>query len=225
MPEPILSARSVTKTYRMGEVDVPALRDVTLDLLPGEFVALTGPSGSGKSTLLNVFSGLTAVNGGQILVNGKDLAEFSTKNRSLFLAETCGYIFQTFNLVHVLTAVENVELPLWQSELSRKEIHQRAMDMLEKVGLQDRADHRPAQLSGGQQQRVAIARALVHAPRILFADEPTANLDAKTSEQIMALMQELNQTMDCLCLVSTHDPDLVAFAEREVRLRDGKVVQ
>lgn len=224
MPNPILRANSVTKTYQMGEVDVPALRDVSLDLYPGEFVALTGPSGSGKSTLLNVFSGLTAVSSGRILVNERDLSEFSTKNRSTFLAETSGYIFQTFNLIHVLSAVENVELPLWQSNLSRTEIHNRAMEMLDKVGLQDRADHRPGQLSGGQQQRVAIARALVHSPSILFADEPTANLDAQTSQQIMRLMQDLNQSMNCLCLVSTHDPELVAFAEREVRLRDGKVV-
>lgn len=223
MTSPILVAENVSKVFKMGNVDVPALNGVSLEFSAGESIALTGPSGSGKSTLLNVFSGLAHVTQGRIMVDNRDLAEFSLQARSAFLAQTCGYIFQTFNLIEVLSAVENVELPLWQLSMSRAAVRKKAEEMLERVGLGDRLDHRPGQLSGGQQQRVAIARAIVRRPKILFADEPTANLDAQSSDQIMELIQDLNKTEQCLCLISTHDPDIVRYTQRQVRLRDGKV--
>ncbi|WP_349368691.1 ABC transporter ATP-binding protein [Salinarimonas sp.] len=224
MAAPLLVAENVSKTFRMGSVDVPALRDVSVALEAGELVALTGPSGSGKSTLLSIFSGLARPTAGRVCIQGADLSDMAEAERSAFLAGTCGYIFQSFNLIDVLSAQENVELPLWEVPISRSERRARAVEMLEKVGLGTRLNHRPAQLSGGQQQRVSIARALVRRPKILFADEPTANLDAQASEQIMALIQELNTANACLCIVSTHDPDIVAYTSRKIRLLDGRVV-
>lgn len=225
MSAPLLVAENVSKTYRMGSVDVPALSDVSVSLDAGEFVSLTGPSGSGKSTLLNVFSGLARANSGRVRIEGSDLSEMRDAARAAFLAGTCGYVFQRFNLIDVLSAQENVEFPLWQLPMSRAERQERAAEMLDRVGLGDRRHHRPAQLSGGQQQRVSIARALVRTPKILFADEPTANLDATSSEQIMGLFQDLNATNDCLCVISTHDPEIVAYTKRTIQLLDGKVVQ
>ena len=224
MAAPLLVAENVSKTFRMGSVDVPALRDVSVALEAGEFVALTGPSGSGKSTLLSIFSGLARPTAGRVRIEGADLSQMAEAKRAAFLAGTCGYIFQSFNLIDVLSARENVELPLWEVPISRSERRARAVEMLEQVGLGTRLDHRPGQLSGGQQQRVSIARALVRRPKILFADEPTANLDAEASRQIMALIQELNASNECLCVVSTHDPEIVACTNRMIRLLDGRVV-
>jgi len=222
----VVRVEHVTKEYRLGEQTVRALDDVSLSIEEGVFLAIAGPSGSGKSTLLNLIGCIDTPTSGRIAIDGKDVSGRTPDQLADLRARTIGFIFQTFNLLPVLSAEENVEYPLLQMrEISRKERRERVANMLEIVGLSRHARHRPNQLSGGQRQRVAIARALVTRPRIVLADEPTANLDHKTGEGILTLMQEINQKMRTTFIFSTHDKKVMAKADRLVRIEDGRVYQ
>lgn len=213
----------LTRRYRMGDTFVDALRGVDLTIAPGEFVALVGPSGSGKSTVLNQIGGLDRPTSGQVWINDTELSASGERTLTRHRRQHVGFVFQTFNLLPRLTAEENVALPLMFSGVPQKERRERARALLERVGLGQRLNHRPTQLSGGEQQRVAIARALVGEPALLLADEPTGNLDTVIGAEIMALLKELNAERGLTLLVVTHDPEVAAFADRVVKLRDGQV--
>ena len=218
----ILVARDVRKIYRTAAGSVEALRDLSLTIAPGEFLAVMGPSGSGKTTLLNCLSGLDEIDGGSVIVEGESLHEMPDARRSRHRAEKMGFIFQAFNLIPVFTAAENVELPLLLAGESPAESRRRAEETLERVGLGPRKNHRPNELSGGEQQRVTIARALAGRPAIVWADEPTGNLDTETAGSIMELMRDLNAEGLTLVLV-THDPAIGETAGRLIRMRDGQI--
>ncbi len=225
MTEAQIELRDVTRTYGEGEALVRALDAVDLAIASGDFLALAGPSGSGKTTLLNVVGSIDAVTSGRILFEGTDLGALSNRERTRFRGERIGFIFQDFNLIPVLSARENVELPLHLlGGKARAERRQASRAMLEEVGLGELAHRLPRELSGGQQQRVAIARALVKRPGVVLADEPTANLDSATAREILDLMRTLNQSLGTTFVFSTHDPMVMDYARRLVRLRDGKVV-
>ncbi len=217
----IIEGRGVTKIYH-GGTDVEALKRVDLDVTRGELVAIVGPSGSGKTTLLNCLSGLERIDEGTILVDGKDLAQLSDNERTDHRARSMGFVFQAFNLLPVLTAVENVEIPMLLLESPAKEARARALETLELVGLGDRAQHRPDQLSGGEQQRVALARALVHRPAVVWADEPTGNLDSESTAAVMDLFLKLNREGQTIVMV-THNREVAAAAHRIVSMRDGLI--
>lgn len=212
------------RRYEMGDTHVDALRGVNLTVARGEFVALVGPSGSGKSTVLNLIGGLDRPTGGEIWVDGVELIAQDERGLTAHRRHRVGFVFQSFNLLPRLTALENVAIPLMFSGVSERGRLARALELLRQVGLGDRLRHRPTQLSGGEQQRVAIARALAAEPTLLLADEPTGNLDTTTGGEIMALLKVLNAEGLTL-LVVTHDPEVAAFADRIVRLRDGRVVE
>jgi len=220
----MVEARQVSKSYRTEEVVVHALRDVSLSIDRGEMVAVMGPSGCGKTTLLNTLSGLDSIDAGEIVISGQPLHTLSDRQRTGYRARSMGFIFQSFNLMPVLNAVENVELPLLVSGVRLDAARKRALDTLDKVGLADRAHHRPNQLSGGQQQRVAIARALVNDPAIIWADEPTGNLDSDTSRDVLDLMLRLNRENNQTFVIVTHDPAVGALADRIVQMKDGRIV-
>ena len=222
--EPLLVASAVTKTYRTGAVAVPALREVSLEVQPGELVAIMGASGSGKTTLLNCLSGLDDIDSGTVTVQGNDLFAMADARRTAHRARAMGFVFQAFNLIPVFSAVENVELPLLLMGRSAKESRERAVTMLETVGLGHRVAHRPNELSGGEQQRVTIARALVARPAVVWADEPTGNLDSQMAEQVMDLLCELNEAEGQTIMLVTHDPAVGARASRMIRMRDGRLV-
>jgi len=222
--EPIIQATGVVKTYDTGKIKVPALRGVDLLVLRGEMVAVMGPSGSGKTTLLNCLSGLDTVDAGTILINGRELAKLSDNQRSEFRSRHMGFVFQLFNLIPVLTAVENVELPLLIAGVKPAMARRRALEALDQVGLSDRANHKPGELSGGQQQRVAIARALVNEPDIVWADEPTGNLDTQNADEVLALMRTLNQRNGQTFVLVTHDPRIGEACDRIVQMKDGRIV-
>ena len=220
---PVISVRDLTKTYRVGEVDVRALRGVSLDVMPGEFIALTGPSGSGKSTFMHLAGCLDRPTSGAYSLNGRDVAGLGKRDLSRLRNREIGFVFQGFNLLPRTTALEQVELPiLYGPGAPAKERHARARAALEAVGLGERLHHHPNQLSGGQQQRVAIARALVNHPLLLLADEPTGNLDTRTSIDVMGIFQKLNAEGLTIVLV-THEPDIAEYATRIVSFRDGRV--
>lgn len=221
---PIVEARDITKSYRTEEVVVHALRNVSLSIEKGEMVAVMGPSGCGKTTLLNVLSGLDSIDSGEILIAGQPLHRMSDGQRTNYRARSMGFIFQSFNLMPVLSSVENVELPLLVSGVRVDAARKRSMEVLEQVGLADRANHRPNQLSGGQQQRVAIARALVNQPAIVWADEPTGNLDSDTSRDVLDLMLRLNRQNGQTFVIVTHDPGVGALANRIIQMMDGQIV-
>jgi ABC-type lipoprotein export system ATPase subunit len=221
----LIELREISKTYDLGEVKVHALRSATLDIQEGEFVALLGPSGSGKSTLMNTLGCLDRPTSGSYRLAGQEVANLSRDERAVIRNRRIGFVFQNFNLLNRTSAIENVELPLLYAHSgSARERHERAAEMLELVGLRDRLDHHPSQLSGGQQQRVAIARALVNQPAILMADEPTGNLDSRTSRELMALFQKLNADRKITIVLVTHDLSVAHHARRNVVLRDGEIV-
>jgi putative ABC transport system ATP-binding protein len=221
---PLIVLESVTKSYPLGAARLRVLDDVSLSVKPGEFVAIMGASGSGKSTLMNVLGCLDRPTAGRYLLEGRDVSRLSRAELARVRNEWIGFVFQNFNLLARTSALENVELPLVYAGVARKERLERARAALERVGLGDRLEHHPSQLSGGQQQRVAIARALVNQPRFLLADEPTGNLDSRTSAAIMAFLQELHAAGLTIIYV-THDADIAGYASRVITLLDGRVVQ
>ncbi|WNG35175.1 ABC transporter ATP-binding protein [Archangium violaceum] len=222
---PIVSLSDVTKSYTLGKVEVPALRGVTLDVYPGEFISIAGPSGSGKTTALNLIGCVDTATGGVVKVDGQDTKQLSERQLTHLRLHTIGFIFQSFNLVSVLSVFQNVEFPLLlQRKLSTNERRQRVMTLLEQVGLEKHAKHRPNELSGGQRQRVAVARALVTRPKLVLADEPTANLDSVTGQNIIDLMKELNRKEGTTFIFSTHDAKVMNHANAVVRLADGKIL-
>jgi putative ABC transport system ATP-binding protein len=220
----VIQLENVTKIYTVGEVETRALDGVSLNVEDGEFTTLVGPSGSGKTTMLQLMGCLDKPNRGSVKINGRDVTRFNPNQRADLRREMIGFIFQFFALVPVLTAYENVELPLLLNDVPTAERQERVLEMLEAVGLADRADHRPDQLSGGEQQRVAIARALGPHPALVLADEPTANLDTANGTQAMEIMQRLNEKTGTAFIFATHDPRVMAFARRVVKLQDGRVV-
>jgi len=219
----IIRARDVKKTYHTGKVIVEALQGIDLDVKRGEMVAVMGPSGSGKTTLLNTLSGLDEIDQGVIEIEGRDLAKMSDRERTRYRAENMGFVFQFYNLLPVLSAVENVEMPLLLADrrVNAQAARRRALAALEAVGLAEQAHQLPAELSGGQRQRVTIARALVNNPAIVWADEPTGDLDSQTSEEIMALMRRLNRENKQTFVIVTHSPDIGAQCDRVITIRDG----
>jgi putative ABC transport system ATP-binding protein len=220
----LLVAEGVRKVYRTSEVEVEALAAIDLTVRRGEMVAVMGPSGSGKTTLLNCLSGLDAIDGGRVAIDGDDLFEMSDAERTSHRARSMGFIFQAFNLIPVFTVLENVELPLLLAGTRPKEARQRATEMLERVGLGHRTRHRPNELSGGEQQRVTIARALASSPAIVWADEPTGNLDSRMADQIVELLHELNHADRQTIVLVTHDRGIGESASRLIKMRDGRLV-
>ncbi len=220
----IIKIENVVKTYETGSQKVHALNDVSLTVHKGEMVAIMGPSGCGKTTLLNCASGLDVVDAGTIHIAGANLAELSDRTRTTFRARNMGFVFQTYNLLPVLSAIENVELPLIVSGVKPKDARQRALEALETVGLRGLANNRPSQLSGGQRQRVTIARSLVNEPEIVWADEPTGALDSKTADDIMQLMEQLNREKGLTFVIVTHDRGVGARCNRIVKMHDGVIV-
>jgi len=222
---PIVEARGIVKTYLNGSVRVPALRGVDLLVARGEVVAIMGPSGCGKTTLLNCLSGLDEIDSGEVLIEGTPLSELSDGARTDYRARRMGFVFQFYNLMPVLTAVENVELPLLLARVGGRDVRARALDALELVGLRHRADHVPDALSGGERQRVTIARALVNDPAVVWADEPTGDLDSENAQEIVELMRRLNVERGLSFLIVTHDIAVGRQADRIIRMLDGHVVE
>ena len=220
--ESIIHLEGIEKSYFMGNQAIPVLKGINLDIFKNEYVALMGPSGSGKSTLMNILGCLDSPTGGKYILNGKDVSKMADDDLAEVRNTEIGFVFQQFNLLPRLTAAENVALPLIYAGVAKKERHERAMAALEKVGLAERSHHKSNELSGGQIQRVAIARALVNNPSILLADEPTGNLDSKTSVEVMHIFGKLQEAGNTVVLV-THEEDIAAYAHRVVRLRDGLV--
>jgi putative ABC transport system ATP-binding protein len=219
---PLVELRNVSKIYRLGEEEIRALDDVTLDIGEGEFISIIGPSGSGKSTLMHILGCLDSPTKGTIRLDGVMIEKASARELAVMRNRKIGFVFQFFNLLPKLNVVQNVELPMIYSGISGKERRQRAMAALEQVDLANRAKHRPSQLSGGQQQRAAIARALVNSPHIVFADEPTGNLDSHTGDAILNLFRKLSTEGRTIVLV-THDPEIAAVTPRRIEIRDGKI--
>jgi putative ABC transport system ATP-binding protein len=221
---PVISVRNLVKTYVVGEVEVRALRGVNLEVQKGEFLAVTGPSGSGKSTFMHIIGCLDRPTSGQYFLDGQDVSRMSKDALADVRNTKIGFVFQGFNLLSRTTALDNVELPLlYRGGLKTAERHRRALSALEAVGLGNRADHHPNQLSGGQQQRVAIARALINEPSILLADEPTGNLDTKTSIEVMGIFQRLNRERNITVVLITHEHDIAEYGTRTASFRDGVV--
>jgi putative ABC transport system ATP-binding protein len=220
----IVSVQNVTKIYRLGETEVPAVRDASIDVGEGEFLSIAGPSGSGKTTLLNLIGCVDTPTSGTVVVNGKDTGKLSERALIDLRLRTIGFIFQSFNLVPVLSVFQNVEFPLLlQGTLGKRERRERVDALLAAVGLDGHARHRPSELSGGQRQRVAVARALVTRPRLVLADEPTANLDSRTGETIIDLMRDMNRRDGTTFIFSTHDPKVMSHANAIVRIVDGQI--
>ena len=224
-PDIVIEARDVEKTYDTGSVKVFALRGVSLQVPRGEMLAIMGPSGCGKTTLLNSLSGLDDFDSGIVLIEGNDLSRMADDRKTEFRAKDMGFVFQTYNLLPVLTSVENIELPLIVSGTKPKVAREQALASLERVGLLDKAGQRPSQLSGGQRQRVTVARALVNKPAIVWADEPTGALDSTTATEIMDLIVDLNSTAHQTCVIVTHDPKVAARCHRTIHMADGLIVR
>jgi len=220
----LIKLEEIHKTYYLGELDVPVLKGVSLEIERGEMVALTGASGSGKSTLMNILGCLDRPTAGRYFLDGHDVSGLSPDGRALVRNRKIGFVFQNFNLLARTSALDNVVMPLnYTAELNDHQARQRAKEVLERVGLADRMDHHPSQLSGGQQQRVAIARSLVNNPPLLLADEPTGNLDSRTSEDILKMFQKLNQEENITIILVTHDHEVAHHAKRQILMRDGLI--
>jgi putative ABC transport system ATP-binding protein len=224
MPEPIVVGKDVWKIYGSGETEVPALRGINIEIQRGEMLAITGPSGCGKTTFLNCFSGLDNITRGRVTVEGTDLHAMDDRRRSEHRARRTGFVFQAYNLLSVFSALENVEMPILVQKAGAQEADSKARQMLGELGLGDRLDHRPSELSGGQQQRVSLARALVSHPAIVWADEPTGNLDAESSAQVCSLFRRLNHDYGQTIVVVTHSEEMAAVCDRTLRMRDGSFV-
>lgn len=223
---PIIQLSNVTKDYALGETLVTALRGVDFSVEKGEFLSIIGPSGSGKTTLLNIIGCIDTASTGSVMISGKEITKMNDRGRTDLRLYKIGFIFQTFNLIAVLDVLENIEFPLLlMNKLSKDEIRKRAQELADAVGLTQYTHHRPSELSGGQRQRVAIARALVTHPDIVLADEPTANLDSQTGATILELMQHLNETQKTTFIFSTHDPEVLQYARRIVKIKDGRIVE
>ena len=223
-PSPVIRLQGMSKTYRMGEVRVHALIEASLAVAPGELLALTGPSGSGKSTLLNLAGLIDTPDAGRYLLDGRDVSQLDEHARTLLRRDAIGFIFQGFNLVPVMTVADNVDYPLFLAGVDAPMRKQRVAEILEKVGLSEQARRRPDALSGGQRQRVAVDRALIKRPRLVIADEPTANLDSHTADQIITLIHDLCQVEGTACLVATHDERMTTRCDRIVSMRDGCIL-
>jgi putative ABC transport system ATP-binding protein len=220
----IIQAQKVRKIYRSGQLRVEALRNIDMAVAPGEMVAIMGPSGCGKTTLLNCLAGLDTIDEGDIFIQGDNLRDLSDNERTAYRARHMGFVFQDFNLLPMLSAAENVELPMLVSGISSRKARKRALEMLDRVGLADRAQHRPAELSGGQRQRVTIARALINEPAIIWADEPTGNLDSEAANDVMDLLCLFNNEFGQTLVVVTHALEVGQRANRIIRMQDGSIV-
>ena len=223
IPKKVIEVKNVRKIYRMGNEKIYAVDDVSFDIYEGEFCCLLGTSGSGKSTLLNLMAGIEKLTSGQILIKGRPIHKFNETKLARFRQKYLGFVFQSYNLIGTMTALENVELPLVFKRMSRKKRRAMAKEMLVKVGLQNRIQHKPKEMSGGQQQRVGIARAFVAKPSIVFADEPTGNLDTKTTMEVMELIRQIARDNHQTIVMVTHDRELAEYADRVIRILDGKV--
>ncbi len=219
----MIELKNVSKTYELGDEKIIALDQVNLKIDKGDFIAIMGPSGSGKSTLADIIGGLDVPDEGEVLVDGQSLAKVSDTDLSNYRNKRVGFIFQTFNLQPVYTAIENVQIPLIFAKIAPSERKKRAIECLKLVGLEDRMKHRPSQLSGGQRQRVCIARALANNPEVIIADEPTGNLDSKKGQEIVQILKELNQKMGVTIIVITHDPDVARAAKKVIQIHDGRI--
>jgi ABC-type lipoprotein export system ATPase subunit len=221
----LIQLNDIHKTYHLGEIDLPVLKGVSLTIARGELVTLMGASGSGKSTLMNILGCLDHPTSGEYWLDGLDISGYGAKERARLRNRIIGFVFQSFNLLPRMSALDNVLMPLDYSRehLTESQRQRRAKDMLAKVGLADRADHQPSQLSGGEQQRVAIARSLINQPEVLFADEPTGNLDSHTSEEILQMFEQLNQVDGITIILVTHDPEVARHSQRVIRMKDGLI--
>ena len=220
----MIKIENVSRNYKTGETVVKALKKVSLDIAPGEFLSIAGPSGSGKTTLLNLIGCIDAIDEGEITINGEKVTQMDKKEMTDFRRNNLGFVFQTYNLIPVLSAYENVAFVLSILNISEEETRSRTMELLKEVGLEGMENRRPGKLSGGQQQRVAIARALIKNPQIVLADEPTANLDSKTGEEILKLMKKMNEKYKTTFIFSTHDQMVMDYASRLVQLHDGTII-
>jgi putative ABC transport system ATP-binding protein len=224
MADAVVVGKDVWKVYGTGDTKVPALQGISVEIPRGEMVAVMGPSGCGKTTFLNCFSGLDDITQGQVTLEGRDIHAMPDRQRTEYRARRAGFVFQSYNLLPILTAAENVEMPLLASGVRAKEARPKAIEILGQLGLADRVNHRPSELSGGQQQRVSLARALVCRPAIVWADEPTGNLDEEGSRQVTDLLRQLNHDFGQTMVVVTHDPDVAGKCDRTLRMRDGKFI-
>jgi len=223
LAQTIVEVNGVTKVYRMGNQEVHALGGITLEINAGEYLSIMGPSGSGKTTLFNMVGALDRPTSGSVFIDGVDVAELDTRQLAWLRCRKIGYIFQSFNIIPVMTALENVTLPMVFAGMPAEDARSKGAALLEKVGLGERLDHKPSELSGGQQQRVAIARSLANDPAIILADEPTGNLDLKTGNDIIELLKHLNTTSDATIITATHDMKMLSASDRIVWIRDGRV--
>ena len=223
----MIRLRDITKVYHLGEIDLPVLKGITLDIKEGEFVSLTGASGSGKTTMLNVIGGLDRFQSGDLVIDGISTKNYKARDWDAYRNNRIGFVFQNFNLLSRTTALENVMMPAVYAHpaLSMKAMRERATELLNLVGLSDRMDHTPAQLSGGQQQRVAVARSLINNPGILLADEPTGNLDSTTSKEVLHMFKDLNRQKGITVILVTHDPKIAAFTDRAINMEDGLICE
>ncbi len=221
----MIEVKNLTKIYKMGDEKIKAVDDVSFDVAEGEFCCLIGTSGSGKSTILNLLAGIEKATSGEIWLRGKNIIKMNESKLAKFRQSSLGFVFQSYNLIGTMTAIENVELPLIFKRTRKKVRRARAEEMLKKVGLEKRMRHKPSEMSGGQQQRVGIARAFVAKPKIIFADEPTGNLDTKTTVEVMTLIKQMAKENCQTIVMVTHDPSLTAYADKVIRISDGKIVE